>query len=71
MQIETEVKIKCPDYKSIEKRVKKLGAKVGGSVSIKTSIVVAGEDSGSKLKKAKDLGVKVMNEEEWIKLLKN
>ena len=46
--------------------VEKRGGKVSGSVSKKTSFVVAGEDSGSKLVKAQGLGVAVLSEEEFL-----
>jgi len=48
----------------------RLGAKVGGSVSQKTDFVVAGPGAGSKLGKAKDLGVAVLSEDEWFDLVR-
>jgi len=49
--------------------LKELGAKVSGSVSKKTSFVVAGEDAGSKYDKAVELGVPVLSEEELVRII--
>lgn len=46
------------------------GAKISGSVSSKTNYLLCGEDAGSKLDKAKELGVKVISEEELLEMLK-
>ncbi len=52
-----------------KEKLESLGAKVAGSVSTKTSYLVAGADAGSKLQKAKELGVAVLDETQFLTLL--
>ena len=49
--------------------IEKFGGKTSGSVSKKTSVVLAGEDAGSKLRKANELGIKVISEDEFKSMI--
>lgn len=53
-----------------KEKIEALGGNVAGSVSKKTDLVIAGEDAGSKLKKAQELGIEVWNEERLVEELK-
>lgn len=52
-----------------KERLEALGAKVTGSVSAKTDLVIAGEAAGSKLTKAQTLGIEVIDEQAFLELL--
>lgn len=52
-----------------KKKIRSLGGEISESVSSKTGYVVAGENPGSKYDKAKELGVKILNEKEFLKLI--
>jgi DNA ligase (NAD+) len=53
-----------------ELKVVELGGKTSSSVSKKTDYVVVGENPGSKYQKAKELGIKIITEDEFLKLIK-
>jgi DNA ligase (NAD+) len=53
----------------IKAKLESLGAKVSGSVSVKTTCVLAGEAAGSKLTQAKNLGVKIIDESQFLELI--
>ena len=59
--------LKSFSRKEIEDKIDSLGGKASSSVSKKTSLLVAGENAGSKLRKARELGVEVVDEEEFLK----
>jgi len=51
-------------------KIREYGASISSSISTKTDYLLAGEKAGSKLEKAKKLGVKILNEEEFLKMIK-
>jgi DNA ligase (NAD+) len=63
--------LSCFSRDEIHRRIEQEGGKASGSVSKRTSYLVAGEDAGSKLEKAKELGVPVLTEAELLALLED
>lgn len=55
--------------KEASERIEALGGKVTGSVSKNTDLLIAGEKAGSKLKKARDLGVRIIDEQTFLEML--
>jgi DNA ligase (NAD+) len=53
-----------------ESQLKKLGARIGASVSRKTDYLIAGAEAGSKLEKAKEFGIRIISEEEFLELIR-
>ncbi|MDM5227657.1 NAD-dependent DNA ligase LigA [Cytobacillus sp. NJ13] len=62
-------KLEMMSRNEAKEKIEALGGKVSGSVSKKTDVVIAGEDAGSKLTKAQELGVEVWNEERLVEEL--
>ncbi|NPA52667.1 MAG: DNA ligase (NAD(+)) LigA [Aquificae bacterium] len=62
--------LECCSREQAQEIVEELGGRVSSSVSRKTDFLVVGENPGSKLEKAKKLGVKVINEEQFLKMIK-
>ena len=54
-----------------KQKLNNLGAKVSGSVSKNTDYVIVGEQPGSKAKKAKELNIPIINENEWVEIIKS
>lgn len=63
--------LKTLSREEAESQVETLGGRASSSVSKKTDFVVAGEEPGSKYEKAKELGVKILSEEEFVEMLKS
>ena len=58
------------DRKQGEELVRRAGGSPTGSISGKTNLLVAGEKAGSKLEKAKNIGVKIVDEQTFLKMIK-
>ncbi len=53
----------------IKRKLETIKAKVSNQITKKTDILITGEKAGSKLKKAKELNIKILNEDEFYKIL--
>jgi DNA ligase (NAD+) len=62
--------LECCSREKAKEMVEALGGKVSNSVSHKTTYLVVGKEPGSKLQKAQKIGIKIINEEEFLKLIK-
>jgi DNA ligase (NAD+) len=56
---------------SINAKIESIGAKASGSISKNTDYLICGDKAGSKLDKAKELGIKVLTEQEFLKQTEN
>jgi DNA ligase (NAD+) len=63
-------KLECFTRNSINAKIKSLGAKVGGSVSKNTDYLICGEKAGSKLSKAREYGITVLTEQQFLSMAK-
>lgn len=75
-KLESQIIVFTGSFKEISRleakdRAIKLGAKIASQVSKNVTLLVSGEKPGSKLTKAKDLNIKIINEEEWLILIKD
>lgn len=57
----------CDEAKQL---IQRMGAKIGNTISKNTDYLIIGDNPGSKAKKAEELNVKIINEDEWIKIIK-